>query len=153
MAVQYATAAEFEVYGLPPAALEGAPAELDLDDHLTKASGLADSFTRGRYGELVEPYPPELVAAVCQLAAYTVLNYVGFDPESNSDRNVRQRYDDAMAWLTLISDGKASLAVTADGTPTTAEGGPRVRSRRRRGPRGGYSSDDCDDDSEFWGNC
>jgi phage gp36-like protein len=146
---QYADSDQFERYGLPAVALEDMPVGFDLDSFLITASGVADSFLRGRYAlPIGGTAPVELTAAVCQIAAYDVLVFRGFDPSSGNDTNVRNRRDDAMAWLKGISDGKLNLDLGVDDTPGAHDGGPRVRSRRRR------SVDGCDDDEwcDFWGN-
>lgn len=144
---QYATSAEFALIGLPPIALSGFTG--DVDAHLTAASGVVDSYLRGRYRlPLSSPYPQEIIHVVCNLAAYSVLSIRGFDPTNGQDANYRMKYDDAMAWLERVAGGRVSLALEADATPTAHDGGPIVSSRSTRSTGGTSSS--CYRDS-FWG--
>jgi phage gp36-like protein len=155
---QYATEAEFEVLGLPAVALDGFTGS--VDEHLTAASGVIDSYLRGRYAlPLTAPYPQEIITATCIIAAWTILNQRGFDPHSGSDQNVRTRYEDIMGrpmqkgWLQQLAAGLINLALTADATSGHHDGGPRVRSRRRTSGGVGACDDDCRGGrSNFWGN-
>jgi phage gp36-like protein len=148
-----ATEAEFNALGLPAVALDGFSG--DVQDHLDAASAKVDSHIRGRYLlPLVAPYPPEIVEAECVLAAYSLLSIRGFDPEAGANQNVVQRYKDTMKWLGALSEGKVSLAIEADSTSDTYEGGPKVRSRSSRST-GGYCSTCCSYSCccrGFWGN-
>jgi phage gp36-like protein len=157
---QYATEAQFEVLGLPAPALDGFIGS--VDDHLTAASGVVDSYLRGRYRlPLTGPdYPQEIVTATCILAAWTILNVRGFDPTAASDVNVRTRYEDIMGrpmqkgWLQQLAAGLVNLPLDADASSGHHDGGPRVSSRRRtRAGAGGACSDDCRGGRyDFWGN-
>lgn len=148
-----ATSADFAVHGLPATALDGFAG--DVDDYLTTAAGVVDSYLRGRYLlPLSSPYPPEVVECECVLAAYTLISVRGFDPEDSSDVNIKLRYDDKVKWLREIARGRASLdlATDAQADPTSA-GGPIVSSRTRTSsdPFRGLGGAGSDDD--FWGRC
>lgn len=129
-ATQYASSSDFTKYGLPAGALDGFTG--DINDLLKKASGKVDGYLRGRYTTpLVSPFPDEIVEAVCVLAAHSLLSVRGYDPNSDSDMAVRQRYEDLCGrpmqpgWLERIAQGRITLDVTVDGT-TAQEGGPIV---------------------------
>lgn len=133
----YSTESEFQALGLPAVALDGAT---DTSDWRDAAQGRIDSYLRGRYLlPLDSPYPPEIVDTECAIAAYLFLSNRGFDPEAGANQNIVLRYKDAMKWLNDLAAGKINLAITADGTDDTSEGGPIVRSNRRRGRGCGHS--------------
>jgi phage gp36-like protein len=58
---------------------------------------------------LSEPYDPNLVKANAVLAIWDLMSVRGFNPDSSTDKAVRMRYDDAMKWLTAISENRAKL--------------------------------------------
>jgi phage gp36-like protein len=125
----YSTEAEFSVLGLPAVALDGVT---DTTDWRTAAQGQIDSHLRGRYLlPLDDPYPAEVIETECALAAYLFHSNRGFDPEAGANQNVVLRYKNAMTWLRDLAAGKVNLAVEADSSDDTAEGGPIVVSRRR----------------------
>lgn len=155
-ATQYATSTDFGKYGLPAGALDGFAG--DINDLLKKASGKVDGYLRGRYScPLASPYPDEIVEAVCVIAAHSLLNVRGFDPNSDSDMAVRQRYEDLCGrpmqpgWLERIAQGRITLDTTADTTTGTQEGAPIVlgtsSTRCARHQDYGHSSDNC---WRFW---
>ena len=142
MATQYCTPLQLTLVGLPTEALDGV--SFDVESHIEAASAVVDSYLRGRYTvPLASPYPLEIVLATAVIAAWNIINVRGYDPENGTDRMIRVRYEDTLtgrpgqkSWLQSIADAKVNLAVTADTTPATYEGGPSVRSRRRGS--GGY---------------
>lgn len=156
--VQYASSAQFAVFGLPAAALQGFTGS--VDDHLIMGSALFDSYARGRYKvPLTLPAPQEVVVAVCVLAAYSIVNVRGYDPNNGADANLRTRYDDLMGrafgqkgWLQQLSEGKVNLDIAADATSGVHDGAPIVASRGGRGSTSG-SDDFCRGGRyNFWGN-
>lgn len=129
--VQYATQTDFAKHGLPTQALDGFSG--DLDQLLVKASAKFNTYARGRYKvPFAVPYPDEVVEAVCQLAAYSVMTVRGYDPNNEADRAVEDRYRDMVGrpgqkgWLQELASGRVCLAVDADTTPATTEGAPIV---------------------------
>jgi phage gp36-like protein len=162
---QYATSAQFAEFGLPPAALDGWTGS--VDDHLTMASGVFDSYARGRYSVPLAgpgPFPTEVVAAVCALAAYTIMMSRGFDPSSGADQNVRERYLDMLGrpgqkgWLQQLAGGLVNLDLAVDATSGVHDGAPIVRGRfggrYSAGSCGQYRDSDCDTRGgryDFWG--
>ena len=125
MTVQYAQRTDLAAIGLPAQALAGI-ANATQDLHLLKASGKIDTYLRSRYSvPLSAPYADEIIEVCCCLAAYSLLVYRGFNPNSY-DVNFRLRYEDAVGYLKDLSAGRASLDIAADATPATNEGAPSV---------------------------
>ena len=123
---QYATTTDLQNLGLPTAALTGVSSPIQ-DQHLVKASGVVDSYLRGRETlPLVAPFPDEVVDATVRLAAYTLLVRRGFNPDSY-DENFRSLYEGTLRWLKDVSAGRANLASTADTDTTERAGRPRVQ--------------------------
>jgi phage gp36-like protein len=163
---QYATSAQFAEFGLPPAALDGFTGS--VDDHLAMASGVFDSYARGRYSVPlagVGPFPTEVVAAVCAIAAYTIMMARGFDPSSGADQNIRERYQDMLGrpgqkgWLQQLAGGMVNLDIAVDATSGAHDGAPIIRGRYSArwgaGACGQYRDSDCDTRGgryDFWGN-
>ena len=125
--MSYATPAQFALYGLPTAALDGA----DSQDYLDGAFAQINSYLRGRYLLPIVNIPTELVRAECVIATYDFLSFRGFDPEQGADKNIWQRYLKTVSWLEGIADGKINLDIAADQTPVYNEGGPIVSSKTR----------------------
>lgn len=137
----YSTESEFQALGLPAVALDGAT---DTSDWRNAAQGRVDSYLRGRYLlPLDNPYPPEVIDVECAIAAYLFLSNRGFDPEQGANQNIVLRYKDAMRWLADLAAGKINLAITADASDTTSEGGPIVASKSRNSTRAFRGQDDC----------
>jgi len=128
----YATREDLYRLGIRAEALEEISTD-DQDAALEASSRYADSFLASRFQlPLIAPYPADLVANVCQHAAYTLLAGTrGFNPESS--QSLRDRYDDAVDWFKGISRNLVHPQVT-DSSPTTSSGRPpRVVSKPPRG--------------------
>lgn len=101
----YADLDDLARHGLPDAALE------DLDDTtkskaLDAASSLANGYLRA--SGLVLPltaWGDDLTKKVCHIATWDLMCLRGFNPESQTNDVVRQRYEDAIAWLVAVSKG------------------------------------------------
>lgn len=107
----YATLAEFQAVGLPAGALGSVPVAAQ-QAALLNASRFADTYLRaGSRLPIAAPYDPALVDAVCQIAAWRLMQRRGFNPNTPGDAAIRMGYEDAVKFLTRIADGKAHLAV------------------------------------------
>lgn len=128
----YATRAELASLGLPASALSSVVAA-DQDAHLLAASERADGYLRTRYTlPLVEPIPSDLKDAVVGIACYTLMMRRGYNPESGADAAIRVRYEDAIAWLQRVGDGRISPSII-DTTPAVSEAGVFVHTSAKRG--------------------
>jgi phage gp36-like protein len=86
---------------------------------LTDTDSLVNSYIAERYTVPVNPVPSALNAAACGIARYKLW------VNKASDR-VSQDYKDALAWLTQIAAGTASLA-DAQSAPTEQVSGASVK--------------------------
>lgn len=86
----------------------GAVVDAVLNRALSDADALIDSFIGARYGLPLSAVPPVLVPAACALA-WNALH------RDRRPDEVRTAFEDAMALLRALSDGRASL--DAGGSP------------------------------------
>lgn len=107
----YATTSDLASLGLPTAVLDGIAVE-DQQRALDAASTLADGYLRGKFTLPITTPSVDLVEAVCKVAAYSLLAVRGYNPETGSDPNVRDRYRDAIAWLQGVAAGRITPAIT-----------------------------------------
>lgn len=74
---------------------------------LTEASGEIDSYLGARYALPITDTVPDRLKAVClDIARYRLY-------DDHPTATVRQRYEDAIAWLKLIADGRIALPLSA----------------------------------------
>lgn len=99
--------ADFPVFGLPTPALESVTTSL-IQAHLDAASDFADGCIAARIPLPIEgpPYPKRLVQAVCQIASFTILRTVGFNPDIQVNKEVLAAHDQAKEWLEQIREGR-----------------------------------------------
>lgn len=76
--------------------------EAVLAPALADADAEIDSYLAGRYALPLETVPPVVVAAACDLARFRLYGIRAPEP-------VRQRYEDARAWLRDLSAGRVLL--------------------------------------------
>lgn len=131
----YATTTDLVRLGIGAAALTGVSSTIQ-DAALEAASDTADGYMRGRYTLPLVSWGDDLRRAVCAIAAWDLLTTRGYDPARGSDDAVRLRYQDAIAWLDRVSQGR--VVVSGGNTDPTATrharaSGPRVSSDRTRG--------------------
>jgi phage gp36-like protein len=95
-----------------------------VDRALADADAIIDSRIGGRYAvPLAAPLPADIVRVACDIARY-LLHDLGA-PET-----VRQHYEDAIAWLGRVADGRLPLIGSAGGivsTRTTVHSAVAVR--------------------------
>ncbi len=122
----YATVEDLVQYGLSAGTLDGDLTPAQQMAALDAASAYADGYLRSQYTlPLIAPFPPDLVEAVCKIAAYNVLSVRGLNPEPGGDQNYRDRYKDAIAWLQQVGMGHISPSIL-DSSPGQNPIGPYV---------------------------
>lgn len=136
---QYATAAQFKVWGLPARVLDDAQdpvTDPEVDEFLEAASAIADARFRARYSvPLAGPtYPADISQAVCKMAALEILQArIGYDPENPADAAMQTAADKAEQLLSDYAKGLMLLDQSADATSTVDEAAPAVSSGDLRG--------------------
>ena len=117
----YATLDDFIASGLPLGALNSIDKSA-WQQMLVKQSSHAASYIGCKYTlPLSPPYDPQLVDAVCQLAAWRLICLRGFNPESDGDKVIRQGFLDAREWLVRVANGQAQIQVVTQATPESLQ--------------------------------
>jgi len=98
---------DFPVYGLP-AGVVASFSTPNVQKHLDAASGFAFQRIQSRDSGQIDgpPYPPILVQWVCEIASYTILKTIGFNPETPNDLAVLEAHDRARGELNAIAEGR-----------------------------------------------
>ena len=120
----YATPSDLTTYGLPAAAVASLGSQA-IQAAIDAASTLADGYLRAKFTLPVTVVSADLKATVCRIAAYDLLSTRGYNPETGSDPNIRDRYQDAIRWLEGVAKGNITPALT-DSSPAGKLGGPFV---------------------------
>jgi len=125
----WATRDDLEAIALPPKATAGIP-DLVVLRHLSIARRRIEAMVHEPFGE--EP-PEELVAAQCEIAAWTLITgYRGARADDPTVAGLLERHRQAFAWLKAKREGSIGES-SSDTTPTIDEGGPEVFSSSPRG--------------------
>jgi phage gp36-like protein len=127
------TLAEFDARsGLPTHAKLTNTARQECID---EASGVAEGYLRVHYSGTMSSVTlsSDVKRIVVRLATYYAMERIGFNPEKDSDRVIRQGYDDSIAWLKDVAAGKVSLLREIVGAPSGEEARPYVYSDAVRG--------------------
>jgi phage gp36-like protein len=128
----YAQVNDLFVHGAPMTAFQQGANPIPnatLQSALDDASDLADSYI-GPRGQLplLEPYPGDLVKAVCKIAAFEILSTRGINPASGADTALEIRYNQAMKWLDNVRTQVISPAFLFSPDPTQTHQQPYVQS-------------------------
>lgn len=130
--MSYATPDDLKSLGLPAVALEELT-DPDIQDQLDADSGVIDVFLSPRYSlPLTAPFPEFLRRCNVCLAVWHIMLRRGFEPEA-FDQNYKTQFDECMALLKDIADGKLTIPGIIDNTPTVNEGRPIVVTKPLRG--------------------
>lgn len=134
MTVTYATRTHFDQYGLPTATLDALASGAVQDAQLSSASGLMDSYFRGRWpdGLPFVSWGDELRECACVLAAYVIVQRRGFNPDNAWEQSLVARRAEWLAWLELVRDKKAHPSVVPQAS-TVTNYSPSARSSTPRG--------------------
>ena len=126
---QYATAAEFDSQAMPSEAFANVDTPTK-DRSLQWASRFAAGYVAKRKVLPLLAWGEDLRRCVCELAAYDLSSKRGFAPGSGSNQNIRDRYDDALRWLSDVSRGTAELTDCVDSSidSTIDQAGPLMSS-------------------------
>ena len=133
----YAVAADLDT-GINAAAMTGVPTQTKTDN-IDAASRLIDSFLRAQFTLPLTQVGSDVKRACIHIATYYVLVGRGYNPDAGADPGIRQRYEEALALLSLVSAGKAVPDIT-DSSPEAAEGRPGSRPTVISSSSRGFSS-------------
>jgi len=132
--LQYAVVADLDS-GISANAIAGVTTQ-QKTDAIDAASRLIDSFLRAQFTLPLTQVGGDVKRACINIAVYYVLVGRGYNPEVGEDPGIRQRYEDAIAWLKMVSAGKAVPDIT-DSSEGSEEGlpgsSPTVISSSQRG--------------------
>lgn len=122
----YATTTDLGNLGLLGAALVNMPPAAQTEA-LQAASAIADSYLQGQYILPITQWGYDLVRVVCIIAAWDLLAARGYNPQSQGDLNIRQRYEDALKWLDEVSKGiQTPLNIVDTSAPASDPDGSEV---------------------------
>lgn len=99
-----------------------------IDRALADADGEIDGYLSKRYQVPMSPAPKALNKFAKDIAVYNLFSRIGID-EQSEQKNILNRYQAAIKFLTLVAEGKVDIGVT-DNT-TTAQTGFTVKSNPR----------------------
>lgn len=134
----YADRTDLGRYGVSPDLLAQIPTEAQ-DQSLAAASDEADDCLRERFDDLpLSEWTLSLRKRVAQMAAYDLVVVRGLFNIDSSDKELRTRYEKALAWLSgcslgqITPGGRGAVAEGEDEGAEPNEGGAAVASRTRR---------------------
>lgn len=114
----YATRADFERFGLPPALAAQAETKTPgvIANAIDARSAEADSHFAARYRLPLTEWDVNVRRVVCELAALDVLGVAGFNPQGN-DEFYERRAERALAWLKAVAAKKCHPVVVEGASP------------------------------------
>jgi phage gp36-like protein len=127
---EYATATDMTQLGISAAAVSSLDADTQTA-HRLKASARVATFLRKVHTLPFDVVPDEVTEYTVAIAQWTMLLRRGFNPESNVDATIRERYLDAIKDLERIASGAVELEPGVDATPNVEEAGPLCESEEK----------------------
>lgn len=134
----YAVTADLSLFGINPNALANLNASV-IPAALSSASREVDGYLRTQFKLPLLAWGDDIKKATCVIAVYSAMSFRGFNPENGADKNIRDRYQDTIRWLTAVSKGSVIPAVT-DSASGSAEGRPSSRPIMYSSPQRGWSA-------------
>lgn len=114
----YATATDFDSYGVRPAALPDSVLDSDKLGAVTAASAVADSYLGAIYRLPLVSWGEDLKQKVCAIAAFELMaSQVGFNPEAGHNFTILSRKDEAIRWLEGVAKGIVTPSLTSGAEP------------------------------------
>ncbi len=99
---------------------DGTADDATITAHCSDASSLVDSYlAQAGYATPVDPAPAVLTLKATDIAIYTL----SFDVGGAHTEVKRKRYEDALAWLSMVAAGKVKLPGGDGGAPEPASSG------------------------------
>jgi phage gp36-like protein len=120
----YATPTDLTTLSVSAGALTGFT-NADIQASIDVASQICDGYLNDQFTLPLTTWGMDLRIHVCNMAVYLLLSRRGFNPTS-TDTTIRDRYDDALSWLTDVARGRINPQGLGDSTPGVREGSPAV---------------------------
>lgn len=141
---QYATTDNIQALSITPAMYatftNDGQEEAPVIAQLQAASSLCDMYLSEQFILPVLEWDMQLTKVTCDIAAYYLYVQFGFNPNSETNKIIEQRYDKAMEWLLKVSRKELHpLYKDSDTSPGDPAAGPFVISDTPvgfGGPRG-----------------
>ena len=127
----YALPEHVDALSVPAAARDGLSAN-DLALIAKSATDFANSHLCQQYDLPLTSFGSDLRRACAHVMGYDIMCTLGFRPDQY-DENVRQRYEDAVAWFEAVARGEKCPAGVVDASPDTEQGGAFVYADTVRG--------------------
>ncbi len=134
----YLTPEEIPVYGIDELALRKIPVERQRKVILAQCRKF-DSYLRGQAVFPLVQVGEDVKEAVAIMTAYSLIVVRGMSAEAGADEILLTRYEQIVAWLKLIADGKAYPDVT-DSSVNAQEGRAAARPRAVSNQQQGFST-------------
>ena len=129
---RYATTADLQNQGLPPATLEGFTDD-QMNAVLDARSSWLDGYLGKRFALPLTAWDAAVRMCVAHCASWDLIVERGFVVNDAWDQGVLRRFESAERWAEGVASGKVVPVVT-DSTPDVPPtAGVRVSSRPRRG--------------------
>lgn len=118
---------------------------------LDARNAYADDKMRARYRLPLSSWPPSVTRAVCELAAFDILCFRGFNPGAAADQLVQFKYDQAMKYFDDVERQRTHPLVTEAAPAGSLEyDAPLVVSNPRLGYDPGTAGDDPSQTLPSW---
>ena len=101
-----------------------------IDAAVEDAEGEIDGYIAKRYSVPLVPVPKVINKFTKDIALYNLYSRIGID-ENGEEKNYLNRYNSAIKFLVLVTEGKVSLGVPIDDPQTAASTGFSVKSNPR----------------------
>lgn len=99
------------------------------------ASAMLDDYFGGRYQLPLLAWPPSVTYRAAQIAVYLLLKARGMNPDAGADKQLKEMYDEAIAWAQSVQRQATHPQVTpslaSPGNPTYDL--PQVQTSQQRG--------------------
>ena len=106
----------------------------DQQSALDTASGIADSYLRGRYRLPLQTWDDAaLKTAVVAIAFSNMMRTRGFNPQAGTDTNIIDARLEAIAWLVRVEKQEVHPNVTPAADQSPGYDAPRVLTTPKRG--------------------
>jgi hypothetical protein len=134
---QYCQPSDIAAVGVNPVSLTNVSAGAQQNACVT-ASGVVDSYLRGRYSQVdVPPYAtswgPEITLAAARIAAEILMTVRGYRPDLAADENIKNNAHESRKWLGQVQRQAAHPSITFQAGSPPQDYLPQVATGSRRG--------------------